>query len=134
MRFLDSGVLGCGRGKEPCPARSEGSAGGAERALRERGSCSQGRRGLSPPPDLRETEAAPPPRAEEGGAAGAAGSGACRGSGSGRDSDSDSDSGGETELQGARSRAAARFAPAPQRCPDRRPERPDRQTGPGAAL
>lgn len=128
-------MLGCSRGKELCPAWSQGSAGGAERALREPESCPQGSRGLLPPPNLRETEAAPPPRAaggsaggsapEEGGAAGTAGSGASRGSGSGTESGGASWGG---------QRGSCSVLPGPAALPRQADRRPDRQTGPGAAL
>lgn len=123
MRFPECEVLGHSRGKEPGPARSEGSAGRAERAPRDKGgaprdkggataSAPAGNRGsaagqgeLISPPRLRGTETAPPPgaaggsagdsAAEEGCAAGTAGSGASRGSGSG------TDSGGGTEHHSA---------------------------------
>lgn len=105
---------GCGRGKELCPARSQGSAGGAERRCGPRGAAPRGCHRPRTCGKLRHRAAGGSGALGArggGGAAGPAGSGAPR---------------GWAAVPGAAGHhgRAMRFSPVPQRCPGR----PDRQT------
>lgn len=105
-----------------------GECGGCRGALREPGSCPQGRRGLPPPPDLRETEAKS--RAWERG-----GLGARRGREALREPPVLELPGPPTavpraaEHHGAGSGGAAPFSLVPQRCPGRPAGQTDRSAG-----
>lgn len=149
MRFPDSGRWDAAGGRSCVPHGARGVPGVPRGLCGSEGAAPSGEGEVLPPSNLRGTEAAPPPRAaggsaggsapEEGGAAGTPGSGVSRGSGSG------TESGGGTEHRGRAAGGLLGFpryrSAAPGGGRDGRTDRqvrtdrrPDRQTGPGAAL